>query len=230
MSRCFIVTFAAVREHQFLQDHLSAVMLYLLHHDCEMTPLLAGRQARKPSGWKEPCSGAALFPSDYAAEEKRESRLKKPKPEGELTPPWSQPGTQLWSLPWLHAQGAGREGDLQYHLLTPCSDLVCQVCASPDGGLSLHLWRALADPGAGHRAASCPSCRPPRVLIFFPIGNALRGPSAAAPHPGGLCGHREGVQLGSAKACSCTQRRAGFGPSEHRRIGRKFTFAYGIEA
>lgn len=30
---------------------------------------------------------------------------KKPKPEGELAPPWSQPGTLLWSL--LHAQGPG---------------------------------------------------------------------------------------------------------------------------
>lgn len=46
-SWCFIVTFTAVREHQFLQDHLPAGMLFLFHHSHEMTPLLAGRQA----GW-----------------------------------------------------------------------------------------------------------------------------------------------------------------------------------
>lgn len=42
----FGVTSAAGRELRFLQDHLPAVMLSLLHHGCEITHLLAGRQAR----------------------------------------------------------------------------------------------------------------------------------------------------------------------------------------
>lgn len=58
MSWCFIVTFAAVREHQFLQDHPPAVMLFLLHHDCEMTPLLAGRQARWVGIAPQSCSAS----------------------------------------------------------------------------------------------------------------------------------------------------------------------------
>lgn len=58
MSWCFIVTFTAVREHQFLQDHLPAVVLYLLHHDSEMTPLRAGRQARWVGIAPQSCSAS----------------------------------------------------------------------------------------------------------------------------------------------------------------------------
>lgn len=57
-SRCFIVTFAAVREHQFLQGHLPAVMLYLLHHHSELTPLLAGRHARWVGTAPRSCSAS----------------------------------------------------------------------------------------------------------------------------------------------------------------------------
>lgn len=39
--------------------------------------------------------------------------------------------------------------------------------------------------------ASLPPSLASQVLVLFPVGNDLRGPSAAAPRPAGLSGHHE---------------------------------------
>lgn len=118
MSQCFTVTFTAVREHQFLQDHLPAVMLYLLHHNSEMTPLLADRQARWVGIASQSCSASqeAQAVAWFSVKEIKDSVVNKGQ-STELCP--------LPALLQLRRATLGRSVSLQLHFPgQPCSCLL----------------------------------------------------------------------------------------------------------